>query len=82
MTEQEKQAKIKKWQENAWLRDAKTYQVKDDGIHYCLKNFYEDCIFDLESAKKCQYVPDWIKELEEAVNELSLIILYNNSMPE
>jgi hypothetical protein len=71
------------WANNDWLKDAMQYkgQPIDDGIHYGLQNYYNDCCLDFMSARCAQTPPSWLPELAEAVNEISLIILYGNPFP-
>ena len=69
------------WNRNGWLKDALELSVKSDGVHYCLPEYYDACWHDLTSARQSSYPPDWIPELEEAVNEISKIFMYDLPIP-
>ena len=69
------------WNRNEWLKDALGLDVQSDGIHYCLPEYYAACQADLKSAKESSYPPDFIPELEQAVNEISLIFMYGLPIP-
>ncbi len=71
------------WLNNAWLKDVYEMALDEraDGIHYTLEEYYQDCQADLTSAQKASHKPEWIPELQEAVNEISLIFLYGLHIP-
>jgi hypothetical protein len=73
MTENESREKL--WNNNEWLKDAKGMSLD------ALKDYYDDCWHDFTSAKNSQYIPDWINELEDAINEISKVFLYGLSIP-
>lgn len=74
------------WETNDWLKDALIYIRQGDPIFYAsndtiyqsLEQYYNDCKYDLDSCLSSPYKYPWYDELQEAVNELSLIFLYGN----
>jgi hypothetical protein len=73
MITQEEQERINRWNNNGWLKDFLFY-FENPKRGYTVQAFYGDCLADLESAKKAEHTPAWLPELQEAVNEISLVM--------
>ena len=74
--------RFNKWMSNGWLKHALGYaQIHRDGVCHSLEDYYNDCMFDLQSAIQSSYKVEWIPELQEAVNELSLVFTYGIMPP-
>ena len=81
MPEMKESKRLELWKSNDWLEEVFTCNMDKEQ----LKFYYEDCKYDLQSMKESSYADslfaDMIAELQQAVNEISLVLLYDKPIP-